>query len=326
MARSVAIIGAGQIGFASACAFQSAGWEITIHSRSRPAWTEFPSEWRQYEAGTDPAPQADVVIDTIAFDETDITRYDPDMVGRLIAISSASVYCDEQGRTLDEGPINGYPQFTGPITEDQSTVAPGDATYSTRKVRMENKAIERFGNRATILRPCAIYGQYSRHLREWWFIKRLMDGRNRIPLLLDGRSQFQTTNVLGISEFALEAAERELAGIFNISDTDTPTVREIGLAICNSLNREVNFIDSGSKGFVGRTPWSVPHPFAVSGKKAHSLLHEQRFDYADHVGDGIAWTRNVDQDQWQATFPQLAAYPWDLFDYAAEDRFFDERT
>jgi len=325
MARSVAIIGAGQIGYAAALDCQARGWDFTIHARSRPNWFEFKPEFRSHTAGTDPSPIADVVIDTIAFDEGDVTRYDPDTIGRLIAVSSASVYCDDKGRTLDEGPVNGYPEFDGPVTESQSTVAPGPDTYSTRKVRMENAALERFGDRATILRPCAIYGRYSRHLREWWFIKRLLDGRRRIPLLFDGRSQFQTTDVEKIADIAAHTAERDWGGVFNVADTNAPSVREIGEAIAAYSGDAVEFVDAGRQGFVGRTPWSVPRPFMIDAAKANARLYDQGFDYEDHVGDQIAWAFKLDPEKWRAAFPQLAAYPYDHFDYAAEDRFLDER-
>ena len=325
MTRSVAIIGAGQIGYAAALECQARGWDFTIHARSRPSWFEFPREFRSYTAGTDPSPIADVVIDTIAFDKGDVAGYDPDTIGRLIVVSSASVYCDDQGRTLDEGPANGYPEFDGPVTESQATVPPGPGTYSTRKVRMENAALARFGDRATILRPCAIYGRYSRHLREWWFIKRMLDDRQRIPLLFNGRSQFQTTDVEKIADIAAQAAQKDWGGVFNVSDTNAPSVREIGEAIGQFVGEPIEFVDAGEKGIVGRTPWSVPRPFIIDGSKANTRLYDQSADYQDHVGDQIAWAFKLDPETWPAAFPQLAAYPYDHFDYAAEDRFFDER-
>lgn len=229
MARSVAIIGAGQVGYAAAYQFAFHDWDVRIYARSKPEWDPDPfGRFVAYVAGANPAPQADVILDTIAFDEDDITRYDPANVGRLIALSSASVYCDSQGRTLDEAAQNGFPDFPDPVTEDQSTVTPGPETYSTRKVRMENKALEMFGDRATILRPCAIFGKYSRHPREWWFVKRLMDGRRVIPLAFEGQSKFNTTSAYCLATCAQQMADDETSGIFNIADDPAPSVLEIG--------------------------------------------------------------------------------------------------
>lgn len=321
MARSVAIVGAGQIGRAVALQFYGAGWDVAIHARSKPNWPEFGRAWQAYDATTDETPAADCVVDTIAFDAGDVVRYDPDRVGRLIAVSSASVYCDAEGRTLDEAAQSGFPDFPGAITEDTATVAPGPETYSTRKVRMEQAAGERFGERATILRPCAIHGPWSRHPREWWFVKRLLDGRKTIPFLFAGRSQFQTTSVEQIAALALAATTDALGGVYNVSDTDSPSVLKIGEAIAEVLEREAVFVPSGDKGLVGRTPWSVPKPFRVAGAKAAAATDPQPFDYADHVQPAVHWLAQRNPADWRAAFPQLAAYPWDLFDYAAEDAY-----
>ncbi|MEO0590271.1 MAG: reductase [Pseudomonadota bacterium] len=334
MARSIAIIGAGQIGLEVALSAFAAGWRITICSRTRPAWSEFYDEWRPYTAPEDEPVQADFVVDTIAFDAADIERYDPKAIERLIVISSASVYRDAQGRTLDEATANGWPEFGGPIREDNPTVAPGPETYSTRKMRMERAAQDRFGERATLLRPCAIYGRHSRHPREWWFVKRLLDGRTRIPLTLGGRSRFQTTWAHTIGLAATQAFEQELGGVYNVADRDAPNVLEIGEAILEAMRdhpqcKEARFEPIEDAGLIGRTPWSVGQPMVVSGAKLESAVAE-RFDgmselYARAVQPTVRWLCECNPAHWRTAFPQLAAYPWDLFDYATEDRFFDKQ-
>ena len=325
MARSVAIIGAGQIGYSATLAFYD-DWKITLYARSQPDWlADWPCEFSSYVCGKDRAPEADLVIDTIAFDSEDIERYAPDRVGRLVTISSASVYCDDQGRTLDEASVNGWPEFEGAISEDQAVVGPGPKTYSTRKVRMENKARELFGDRATILRPCAIYGPHCRHPREWWFVKRLLDKRTRIPLLFDGGSQFQTTSSEDIARAALRVAEKELGGVFNVADEYCPSVQEIGQVIADELYVTPEFVDAGNEGLIGRTPWSVTKPFVVSPAKLMSAIGEPASTYWPLGGTAVDWLKDLNPVDWRTAFPQLAAYPWDLFDYEAEDRFFDER-
>lgn len=325
MARSVAIIGAGQIGYAAWHLFRDEGWDVRLLARSRPTWlSEEAAGFSSYTAGEDTAPEADIVLDTIAFDEADVARYQPDAVGRLIVVSSASVYCDGQGRTLDEAAQNGFPEFDGPITEDQSVIAPGPQTYSTRKVRMENAASEKFGDRATILRPCAIYGQHSRHPREWWFVKRMLDQRDRIPLIHGGLSQFQTTDANDIAMFAADAAENAIGGIYNIGDERSPTILDIGNAIALHFDHRPEFVTLDSDGLIGRTPWSVPKPFTVSSRKACEAGSYLQAQYNGAVALAILWLKELNPTDWRASFPQLAAYPWDLFDYEAEDRFFDE--
>lgn len=324
MAMTVAIIGAGQIGFAAANACWDADIPCHILARSEPAWLNEKGSVRAFNfAPHDIADNADVsadlVIDTIAFDEDDVLRYDPAKVGRLVVISSASVYCDEQGRSLDEAAQNGFPQFDAPIVENQQTVTPGPETYSTRKIRMERKAEEMFGERATILRPCAIYGQFSRHPREWWFVKRMLDGRGTIPLMHPQVSRFQTINVCDIADAALACAERNLGGIYNVADEYGPDVQQIGEAISEQLRCKAEFVSVENKGTVGRTPWSIPRPFLVSGAKLARDTGLPASSYNRLVRDAVTWLADLNPADWRTAFPQLAAYPWDLFDYAAED-------
>lgn len=323
MLGTVAIVGAGQIGYAARRWLQQAGYNVRVLARTMPAWLDDrASDFTRYVASEDRAPKADVVLDTIAFDAGDISRYDPDQIGRLIVVSSASVYRDPAGRTLDEAARNGFPEFAGPVVEDHPTLEPGPDTYSTRKVRMERAAIARFGNRATVLRPCAIHGPHSRHPREWWFVKRMLDGRQAIPLAHGGRSRFQTTATGLIGEFVVMASRHALGGIYNIADADSPNVREIGAAIAHHLNRAPSFIpiegDGGSRA-AGRTPWSVPRPFVTSGAEAMRDGSLTRMNYFAGVESAVRWLEQAAPGDWRSTFPQLAAYPWELFDYEAED-------
>lgn len=327
MAKTVAIIGAGQIGFAACFAFLHDGWDVSLFSRTEPQWGgrwEHYNRFQHYTRGEGPAPEADLVLDTIAYDAEDVDRYQPDDVGRLILISSASVYCDDQGRTLDEAAQNGFPEFSCPITEDQPTVAAGRKTYSTRKVRMENRAEELFGERATILRPGAVHGEKSRHPREWWFVKRILDGRTRIPFANRGLSRFQTTSAHTIGYVAQALADEEVGGIFNVKDQDSPSLIEIGKAMEYHLEQDLDLIliDGYPESGIGRSPWSVPRPFVTSSAKLKRHGISAGRPYEDDVANTIGeLVRNTPTD-WRAAFPQLAAYPWDLFDYEAEDRFF----
>jgi len=300
---------------------------VRVLARNDPEWTGADIAFERYTAGEDPTPSADVVLDTIAFDEGDIARCDPDHIGRLIAVSSASVYVDYTGRTLDEPAENGFPDLPDPIPEEQLTVRPGPETYSTRKVRMEQAAQGAFGPRATILRPCAIHGPYSRHPREWWFVNRIKDRRRTIPLAFDGESVFHTTSAGSLGRLTAFLADHELGGVWNAADDDAPSVREIGRAIAAHFGKRIRFygMDGPPRSSVGRTPWSISKPFMVDTGKAIDAGFEGFGRYADGIATYIDWLRGVPAEGWRTAFPQLAAYPWDMFDYAAEDRFFDEQ-
>lgn len=109
-------------------------------------------------------------------------------IGSAVAISSASVYADERGRTLDEATdLASFPDFPVPIPETQRTVEPSEEAYSTRKVAMERSLIEGPLS-ATIVRPCAIHGPGAAWSREWHFVKRALDGRGSFFSLIAARA------------------------------------------------------------------------------------------------------------------------------------------
>lgn len=328
MARSVAIIGAGQIGYAACEAFLDAGWDVSVLARTIPPWAHNDARFELYVAGEQPTPSANVVVDTIAYDESDVARYNPDQIGRLISISSASVYVDYGGRSLEKSAENGYPDFGFGVTEEQVTVPPGPQSYSTRKIRMERAAIERFERNASIIRPGAVYGPWSRHPRELWFVKRLKDRRRIVPLAFDGESQFHTTDARSIGELALFLAEEDRGGIYNCADIDAPSVREMGKIIADAFGKRVRFygIEGEPVGSVGRTPWSLPAPFIINCDKAYDAGFKRQSLHRTRIHESIEWLRHQRFDDWSKAFPQLAAYPWDLFDYEAEDRYLADRT
>ena len=149
MPSALIIGGTGQIGVAVAEALTLVGWDVRLASRSAPD-PALPFEQVQL-AADDPNALAkalgsgvDLLMDCVAFDAADADRLlgVQGNFGRLVAISSASVYRDDQGLTLDEAFTKGFPTFPIPIPEDHPTVTPGPATYSTRKIAMEQRLLE----------------------------------------------------------------------------------------------------------------------------------------------------------------------------------------
>lgn len=189
MPRVVIVGGTGQIGVATARRLADEAWDVTVVSRRAIA---LPNGCRHVNADARDAERlrtlvgsdTDLLLSCVAFDTADaecLVRAGRE-AGRIVAISSASVYRDDEGRTLDEAFECCFPAFPVPLTEESTTVAPGPETYSTRKIAMERALLGSATCPVTILRPCAIHGPESKHAREWWFVKRLLDGRTAIPL------------------------------------------------------------------------------------------------------------------------------------------------
>lgn len=333
MARRAIIIGGGQIGCGLARVFENAGWDSQVVSRSTPVLpvtghiVADRTDFKAFQSAIGDG--ADVLIDTIAFDAPDAIQLlaFEDRVDMFIGVSSASVYCDDGGRTLDEAAQNGFPALPEKVTEEQSTVAAGPETYSTRKIAMEESLLASNHTKTAIIRPCAIYGSGCRHPREWWFVKRLLDGRGKIPLL-HGSSRFQTSAVENIAGLILQLAENETGGVFNAPDPDSPSVQEIGQVIVDQMGKDVEFIDvdAALTSTVGRTPWSIPKHFTISDAKARCIGYQPAGKYAGLTGPYLDWLAAQSTAKWEDQFPQLAAYPFDLFDYQAEDQYFSDRA
>jgi nucleoside-diphosphate-sugar epimerase len=187
-----------------------------------------------------------------------------------------SAAANEAGRTLDEAWQNGFPEMPEPISETQSTVDPGPATYSTRKVALERELMDRASIPVTILRPCAIYGIGSRFPREWWLVKRILAGRKMIPLAYHGTSRFHTSSVTNIAALVHTALDCPGTRVLNIGDPEPPSVAEIAGLIARHLRYEganVNGTDSGYPPMIGGSPWSVPRPFVIDTQAALGLIH-----------------------------------------------------
>jgi len=224
LARQAFILGGtGQIGRAVARNLLDHGWRVVVaHRGQRPLPTDLIERGAKVsildreqskELALALADGADALIDTIAFTQlhADQLLEMQGSVGAFVVVSSASVYRDAAGRTLDEAGQNGFPEMPEPIPETQPTVDPGPTTYSTRKVALERALLDRAMVPVTILRPCAIHGPGSRFPREWWVVKRILDGRPKIPLAYRGSSRFHTSSVGNIAALGESTFRRYVA-------------------------------------------------------------------------------------------------------------------
>jgi nucleoside-diphosphate-sugar epimerase len=338
MSRHAFVIGGtGQIGRAVASEFLAANWSVTIsHRGTHPAPADLVERGAKVVMLDRDTPGqlsgvlgagADALIDTMAFDRDHGSQLIDVQasVGCFIVISSASVYRDNQGRTLDEAPQNGFPELPEAIRETQPTVDPGPATYSTRKVALERHLLDDATTPVTILRPGAIHGLNSRFPREWWVVKRILDRRPAIPLAYRGTSRFHTSGVANIAALSRVAVEAPGSRVLNIGDPSPPTVAEIATLITGYLDYDGRIVEVGDENYpptIGRTPWSVPRPFVLDCQTALDLGYAPASTYADAVKPICDWLAETAPDgDWKERFPILARNPRNHFDYAAEDAF-----
>jgi nucleoside-diphosphate-sugar epimerase len=263
------------------------------------------------------------MVDVIPFEAAhaeQLLRLD---VGAIVAISSASVYADEQGRTLDEAQgVDDFPEFPVPIPESNPLVPPGDDTYSTKKAKLEEILLGDDRVPAAIVRPCAIYGAGDRMAREWFFVKRALDRRPHVILTNNGQGHFHTTASENIGELVRLIAAAPRTDVFNCGDPDPPLVVEIARAIGDAAGHdfdEVLIPEPSARGEIGQTPWSTPKPLIVSMAKAERELgYRPVTTWAEALPRQVEWLIAATQDRdWREVLPRGAQYL--QFDYDGED-------
>ena len=336
MTRAVVIGATGQIGRVAVGALARDGWEVTAVSRGGGRDTSWPEEVRV--AAADRADDAalaaavgdgcDVLVDMVAYGPEHARQLAglAGRVGSAVVISSLSVYEDDKGRNFDtQGEPDGFPEYPVPVTEDQRTIRPSEASYSTRKAGLERELLAVADQLpTTLLRAGAIHGPYCRSPRELYFVKRNLDGRRRRVLAYGGASRFHPASVHNIAELIRLAAARPGARVLNAVDPEAPTVTEIAGAIDAVMGVEVEdvLVDGPPPApTVGDTPWSTPVPVVCDMSAAERELgYRPVVTYAESLPETVAWIDGqLAGRDWREAYPKMFETYGDLFDYAAED-------
>lgn len=333
MARRAFLLGGtGKTGRVLAQRLLETGWDVVVASRGErpvPDGVQHVRLDRADDGALRPAlgDGVDALVDFVAFEP----RHAEQLLGlaglarSLVVISSASVYADHEGRSLDEIRAGEEARFRLPLTEREPTVPPGDETYSTRKRAIEEMLLGQSEIPSTLVRAGAIYGPGDLNSREWYFVKRALDGRRVVVLAHRGESRFQPTSVHNLAELIRLAAERPGRRLLNGGDPDAPTVAEIGRHIAEAMSHgwsEV-LVPGPPEDGVGDNPWGVPRPFVLDMNEAEfEVGYRPVTTYGKAVVETCQWLVSATNGRdWREVLTGAAKLYADEFDYEAEDAF-----
>jgi nucleoside-diphosphate-sugar epimerase len=327
--RAFLLGGSGQTGRALVPRLQERGWDVVVGSRGERELPPGVDHVQVDRADTDVLKQAlgkgaDVLVDFVAFEKEHAEQLLAlkELTGCLVVISTASVYTDRDGRTFDEAQTpEQFPRFPVPISErTQPTVEPGDANYSTKKAAIERVLLGQDAVPATLIRAGAIYGPGG-SVREWYFVKRVLDERRYVILGDLGRSRFHPISTENLAELIWLAAEHPGSRVLNAGDPGPPTLLEISRAIAAALGHEWTEVLLPTLGEPCETPWSCPRPVVLDmTEAAFEVGYRPVTTYERAVRATCEWLVEATKERpWEELMPRMAEYMQDSFRYEAED-------
>ncbi|MGC2192757.1 MAG: NAD-dependent epimerase/dehydratase family protein [Candidatus Dormiibacterota bacterium] len=337
MPRALILGGRGQSGRAIGHRLSTAGWEVIATTAGAlpvpPTEPEISWVALARDSATDlrnliPS-GADLVVDVTAYTVAHAEQLLclGDTVGAAIVFSTLAVYSDTQGRSMETATDeDSFPAWPVPIPEDWPTLSPGEDSYATRKAAVERVLRQKAPWPLTVVRPGAIHGPHSHHLREWYLIKRVLDGRRQVVLPYQGASIFQSTATINLAELVALAADHPGNRTLNCADRNPPSVIQISEIVdelMGSTTERVLVTGLEPAPTVGNHPWAVPRPVVADMSLAASELgYREMVSYPEALATTLPWAIDATAGRdWREIFPTLASYPADLFDYPAEDAY-----
>ena len=145
----------------------------------------------------------------------------------------------------------------------------------------------------TIVRPGAIHGPSSHHLREWYFVKRALDRRRQVVLPFNGDSIFQPTATVNLAALVALAAAAPGRRTLNCGDLSPPSVAQISAIVDDLMDwstERVLVAGPGAGAAVGNHPWAVPRPVVADMRRAQTeLAYRPEATYGEALAETIPW-------------------------------------
>lgn len=177
--------------------------------------------------------QADVVIDMMAADDTDVRAVVDAFNGRIqryVCISSFEVYESFEAAWKHEPSMQPVPiPEDAPKRKDLNLYGEGPRYDKILVERETLNAHQRGDFPATLLRWPALYGPRDETPREWYYVKQALDGRSQIAVPDGGQALYARGYFENMAHTAALAAENQAANgqAYNCADTLALSLKQI---------------------------------------------------------------------------------------------------
>ena len=260
----------------------------------------------------------EAVVDVIPMNADDTRAVVEAVRGRIrrsVHISSGDVYAPDQPIPISEdAPVRCAEVVELPLDD---TILP----YSKVAVEAEIREAQGAGDfPATIMRLPAVYGPGDPVAREWFFVKRVLDGRSRIALPDGGLSLFHRGYVDDVARAVVLALESpEAAGrTYNVGHERVLTVRGIAELVAEVMDHEWEIVSVPADLLPPTNPYAAPYHLVYDLSLIRTELgYRESVSLEEGMQRTVAWL--VANPPTPETWGLTRYLRHDAFDYAAED-------
>jgi nucleoside-diphosphate-sugar epimerase len=261
----------------------------------------------------------DAVVDDIPMNADDARSLVEALRGRIVSsvhLSSGDVYAPNQPIPITED-VPANPAEAAELKLHGQTIP-----YSKVAVESVIREAQAAGDYpATILRLPAVYGPGDRLAREWFYVKRVLDGRRRIAVPDGGLGLFHRGYVDDVARAVVLALESPQAAgrIYNVGHEGVLTVWGITELVAEVMGHEWMIVPVAGEALPPTNPFAAPYPIVYDlGRIRTELNYRESVSLKEGMERTVAW---LNKHQPTPESWGLARYlRHDPFDYAAEDR------
>jgi nucleoside-diphosphate-sugar epimerase len=260
----------------------------------------------------------DALVDVIPMNADDTSAVVEAFRGRItrsVHISSGDVYAPGQAVLIPED-------------APRQSSAPGEISAYGQKVRyskveMEDAVLaaqETGMFPATILRLPAVYGPRDPLAREWFFIKRVLDGRRRVAVPDQGLALFHRGYVDDVARAAVLALEspKALGQTYNVGHERVLTVRGIAELVAETMAHQWDIVSVPGERLPPTNPFAAPYHIVYDlARIREDLGYRESVSLREGMERTVAWF--VENQPTSETWGLARYMTHDAFDYGAED-------